>query len=56
MKDGLAGFAVGVEDGPETAVGVAAFARDGGGAARHLPDERVVLGAEIVQWIPGSAA
>ena len=41
----LPGVRIAVEHRPEAALGVAAFGGDGGGAADHLADERVVIRA-----------
>ena len=45
----LTGIGVGVEHGAETAIGVAPFSGDRGGAAHHGADERVVAGGQLVQ-------
>ena len=49
VEDGLAGFAIGIEDRAEPSLGVPAVLGDGRRAAEHGADERIVLRGEIVQ-------
>ena len=49
MEHCLVGLAVCIENGPVAALSVSALARDGGGAACHLANQRVMVGAGVVQ-------
>jgi hypothetical protein len=49
VKHCLPGTRVAVEDGPVAALRVTVFFRDRCGETRHLSDERIVFGGQIVE-------
>src|SRR5436190_18875494 len=49
VKHGLAGAAIGIEDGAEAALGNPALARNRGRPPHHFADNLIVLGREVVE-------
>ena len=50
VEDRLASFAIRIEHRAKSTIGVAAVLRQRGGAPDHLPDQRIVIGRQIVRW------